>query len=331
MNPLDGAQVLPTESSLSVSVVMPVFNTCDYLGAAVESVLAQTHANFELIIVDDGSTDGSLELAADFARRDDRIRLISSDHRGAPAARNQGNRLASGTWLVVMDSDDKLLPEHLEKQLEFIRMHPDAAIVACLPYYIDSSNRILGRQFSEFKSREDIDARVANHNPVAVPHPGCFMRRDVILSLGGYRVQFWPGEDVDLINRVAQQGHELLVNHQLLFEYRIHSRSVSVSDLRQSQLNIRWIAACMRARSAQVPEPDWETFSESERAKPLWNRLIVWRVVTAAARYKSGVAAYSLGNVGSSICNLSAAIVLRPLHVPRLVWKRWAKPRIAGS
>lgn len=319
------------ERSLSLSVVMPIYNTRDYLGGAIESVLGQTFTDFELILVDDGSTDGSDEIAADYARKDDRIRLILPGHHGSPASRNAGNELAVGSWLVVMDSDDKLLPEHLEKQLEFIRLHPNAVMVACLPYYIDESDRVLGRQFSDFRTKQDIDDRVANHIPVTVPHPGCFMRRDVILEIGGYRSQFWPCEDVDLINRVAQQGHEILINHQLLFQYRIHSRSVSVRDARKMQLHCRWIAACMQARSANIAEPDWETFNESEQAKPMWHRVNSWREVAAAAKYKSGVSAYSAGNLKASIVDISAATVLRPLFVPRLVWKRWAQPRMKSG
>jgi glycosyltransferase involved in cell wall biosynthesis len=314
--------------SLDLSIVMPCYNSRDYLGTAIESVLSQTFSDFELIIVDDGSTDGSDEIAARYAQRDQRVRLVSSGHQGAAVARNQGNHVARGSWIVVMDSDDVLLPHHLEKQLGFLSMHPEASVVACLPNYINTRGRILGRQFSEYRTHQDIAERIAILEPIMVPHPGCFMRREVVLALGGYRQEFCPSEDFDLINRIAQRGFVILVNHQVLFHYRIHARSVSVKDSRRAQTQVRWVAACMRARAADRPEPSWETFRQAENSEIAWQRWKQWRLDAASSFYKSGVAAYSNGEFLSLVPNMTMALALKPKAIPQLIWKRWARPRL---
>ena len=101
-----------------VSVVMPVYNREMYVGAAIESILGQTFTDFELIIVDDGSTDQSVAIIQGY--RDPRIRLIRfSQNKGVSAARNVGNHEARGEFIAVMDSDDIALPKRLEKQLAF--------------------------------------------------------------------------------------------------------------------------------------------------------------------------------------------------------------------
>ena len=110
-----------------VSVVMPVYNREKYVGAAIESILAQTYTNFEFIIVDDGSTDHSVDIIQSY--HDPRIRLIQlPQNLGVSQARNTGNALARGNYIAVMDSDDISLPSRFEKQLAFLSRHPDIGI-----------------------------------------------------------------------------------------------------------------------------------------------------------------------------------------------------------
>jgi teichuronic acid biosynthesis glycosyltransferase TuaG len=105
---------------LLVSVVMPVYNAASTLGPSIRSVLAQTHAEWELIIADDGSTDGSVDLALEYAAGDERIRLLDGGSRaGAARARNRASSAANGDFIAFLDSDDMWLPAKLERQLAF--------------------------------------------------------------------------------------------------------------------------------------------------------------------------------------------------------------------
>ena len=124
-------------SSPSVSICMPVYNTKRYVAEAVESILAQTFGDFEFIIIDDGSTDGSRAILERYAKQDDRIRLISRPNTGIVGARNEALGLARGELIAVMDSDDVALPERFEVQVAYLREHPECVVVGSRALIID--------------------------------------------------------------------------------------------------------------------------------------------------------------------------------------------------
>ena len=109
--------VTPMEKS-KISIITPVYNGEKYLVETIQSVINQSYANFELIIVDDGSTDNSKHIAEDFAKKDERIHVITQINSGSAAARNHGIRVAKGRYIVLLDADDLWMPEFLEKQLK---------------------------------------------------------------------------------------------------------------------------------------------------------------------------------------------------------------------
>ena len=113
----------------TISVLMPVYNTARFLKEAMESVLAQTFGDFEFIILDDGSTDGSVNVIRQFAERDDRIRFFPLEHRGYVNLLRHGLNQCRGEFIARMDSDDVCMPERFEKQINFMRANPD--VVAC--------------------------------------------------------------------------------------------------------------------------------------------------------------------------------------------------------
>lgn len=98
----------------AISVIVPVYNVQEYIGRCIGSILGQTFADFELILVDDGSTDGSRGICADFARRDNRVVLLENDHKGVSAARNAGLDAARGEYITFVDGDDSIHPHFLE-------------------------------------------------------------------------------------------------------------------------------------------------------------------------------------------------------------------------
>lgn len=112
----------------AVSIVVPLYNKAAYVAETIRSVLAQTYADWEMLIVDNGSTDGGADLARAFD--DPRLRVVVSPRRGPGAARNYGVGLAQGEWVQFLDADDQLAPDQLEQQLATAARHPEAMIVA---------------------------------------------------------------------------------------------------------------------------------------------------------------------------------------------------------
>ena len=140
-----------------VSVVMPVYNRERYVGAAIESILAQTFTDFEFIIVDDGSTDHSVDVIKRFP--DPRIRLIQMPkNQGISAARNAGNELARGEFIAVMDSDDIALPRRLEKEVSYMRKHPEVGLCGASNRRVDNAMQPLAKPLREFRALTEHEA-----------------------------------------------------------------------------------------------------------------------------------------------------------------------------
>jgi len=201
---------------------MPVFNGEPYLVEAVESVLGQTFADFELIAIDDGSTDGSLALLERYAARDARMRLVSRENRGIRATRNELLSLARGELVAVLDCDDAALPERLALQVAFLQEHPHVVCVGGAFRNIDHWGRYL-TTLQPPRTDVEIQAQLLEGS-CAICHSTVMMRLASVKLVGGYRLEL--AEDLDLWLRLGEIG--ALGNlPQALTSYRLHSGSVS--------------------------------------------------------------------------------------------------------
>jgi glycosyltransferase involved in cell wall biosynthesis len=207
-----------------VSVLMPVFNAEPYLAAAIESILNQTFADFEFIIIEDGSTDKSRDIAAAYASQDRRIRLICSDsNQGIARSRNKGLSLSRGYYIASMDADDISLPRRLESQVAFLDEHPEIGVLGSALQLIDSQ----GQKEQVVRLPKD-DGVLRWRQCFRTPHfqPTVMMRRHLVMHVGGYRSEYEPADDRDLWWRLS--GVTRLSNlEQVFLLYRIHSSNVS--------------------------------------------------------------------------------------------------------
>ena len=300
---------------MQVTVLMPAFNAERYISEAVESVLSQTYTDFEFIILNDGSTDNTLSIIRDYAKRDSRIRVIDQPNSGMGTALNKGMRLARGDLIVRMDADDVMLPNRIERQLDFMKANPDVAVASCLVYYINRQSRIIGRSTSNLRSRRDFEMYIKGGRLIGVSHPGVIMRKSVVLEVGGYRPQFWPADDIDLWMRIAERGHLIIVQQERLLKYRIHSGSISIAGAKMARLKVKWIQECIKARRTGKEEPCWEEFLRMQRERPLVNRLNESRKDWAKVLYKVSVHSYANGNYVKTLLFLLGASVMQHSYV----------------
>ena len=200
-----------------LSVVMPVHNATPYLDESIRSVLRQTLQDFELLLLDDASTDGSGEALREWARRDSRIRLLQAPTRlGLPGSADLIVREARATICARMDADDLCHPDRLRAQREILRRHPDVVLVGSLWEGIDARGRTV---------RPRDRWRLVTRSPYApFPHGSIMFRREAFLKVGGYRTPcaFW--EDLDLYYRLAAHGR-LVVLPEAFYRYRFHAES----------------------------------------------------------------------------------------------------------
>jgi glycosyltransferase involved in cell wall biosynthesis len=191
-----------------VSVLLPFFNATETLESAIQSIQSQTYKDWELLLVDDGSTDGSEELAKSFATKDDRIHYLSLPHAGIVSALLEGLKVARGDFVARMDADDLSLPERFQKQVAFLESHSDVDLVACQVGFGGDVEKQAGyaghvawvnRQLTheDHYNNRFVDAPVA--------HPSVMWRRGAIEEFGSYREGNFP-EDFELWLRWFQGG-----------------------------------------------------------------------------------------------------------------------------
>lgn len=208
-------------------MLVTVYNTAAFLPAALESVLVQTHDNLELIVVDDCSTDGSWDVAADWLRRDQRVRALRRMSRGgASGGLNDGLALATGAFITRQDSDDAAMPSRLSAQLDFLERHPEVGAVGTQAIVIDPAGIQIGRT-SHPTSDAEIQATLLDR--MCFVGPSIMARRDVFERSGRFfDAELSGSEDYDLALRLAEHG--ALANlAEPLYYYRQHASSVSQS------------------------------------------------------------------------------------------------------
>lgn len=207
-----------------ISVLLPVYNAAPYVAAAIESVLVQSFPDFELLVIDDGSTDATIEILQALAAQDQRIRLTSRGNRGLVATLNEMLAMAQGNLVCRMDADDLCRPDRLARQKSYLDAHPECVAVGSRSLFIDPE----GLPIFEFMDRythEQIDEALMAPE-IGILHPTLMARRAPMQALGGYRSGYPHVEDLDLFLRLAETGR--LANlPDVLLDYRVHLGSVS--------------------------------------------------------------------------------------------------------
>jgi glycosyltransferase involved in cell wall biosynthesis len=231
---------------------MPAYNAESYVAEAVESILAQTFRDFEFLIIDDGSTDGSLAILRRYEKQDARIRLISRPNTGYVVALNEMLALAKGELIARMDADDISLPERFALQTRFLASNPGVGAVGGEVEIIDPDGASLC-MYGCPTSHDAIDARHMAGHGGAIAHPAAMMRREVLREAGGYRVDYWPAEDLDLFLRLAEVAGLANVE-EVVLQYRQHVAATGFKH-RQAQVEAarRAVADAYARRGLTLP------------------------------------------------------------------------------
>jgi glycosyltransferase involved in cell wall biosynthesis len=267
-----------------------VYNAGPALGRAIESILAQDQPDFELIVIDDGSTDGSRALIGQYQARDERIRPVFHERNiGLAATLNEGLELAGNPLVARMDQDDEALPNRLRVQEAFLSERPNVAVAGSWVFHMGRKQRF--DRLVEFPT-EPAQIRVQLPRENCLYHPSVMFRREEILALGGYRAEFKNAEDYDLWLRVSKV-HDLAVIPQPLLRYRFSVHGMTLSR-KWEQLYFVYLAQAAnaaehvpleearRAADRQLAETDREWFL-AESAKGTMTELGILRFWRDAA------------------------------------------------
>ena len=207
---------------------MKVLNGESLVATSVESIQNQSFENFEFIIVDDGSTDGTLPILEKLAAEDDRITLWKNDrNEGLPRAGNRAMELASGQFLALQDADDWSYPRRLEKQVKYLEEHEDCVAVGSQMLVVNEAGLPI-RLWKVPLRHEEIDHLHLNGFGGMLPHPAMMARTAVLKEIGGYREDYPVADDYDFLLRLAEVGklHNLT---DVLVRYTRHSNNITGS------------------------------------------------------------------------------------------------------
>lgn len=206
-----------TTSARRVTVIVPVYNRRDLVGETVESILAQTHGDVEVHIVDDGSTDGTDERVEELATADDRVHVTHQDNAGPSAARNVALFAAATEWIAFCDSDDLLPADSIERRFAWLDAHPD-------------HDAVIGRARTEIMAGAHVPPLIASTIAEGDWRPifqTVLIRRDHMLAVGGYNAAMRTGEDTDLHFRLRRAGVRIGATEDIHLIRRVHGDNLS--------------------------------------------------------------------------------------------------------
>ena len=263
-------------STPRASVIMPIYNGERYLEPAIESVLRQTFDDFELLLLNDGSTDRSVEIIEQYLKQDGRCKLHSWSNRGVVRTRNDGIDLARGEFLINLDCDDICLPQRFEKQIAYLGSHPDCVAVGSRILLIDTEGLPICEFINEL-THDEIDSKhLSGVGGSRICNPSATMRREAVVRAGKYREGYAPSEDLDLFLRLAEIG--MLANlPEVLIQYRQHPNSLGYvyRDKQWSNAKKAVEAARIRRKMVSLPDPlesaaEPQTIADAHRKWAWW-------------------------------------------------------------
>lgn len=303
---------MQTPAAPRISCLLPVYNGEEFLAEAVRSILSQTYRDFELVIVDDGSSDSSPQILAALAAEDGRIRVVRRENGGIVAALNTGLAVCRGEYVARMDADDIALPDRFQFQLDYLDAHLGCVLVGGVARSLKSDGSIGGRTTGGRHLRTDLSAFPPK---IAVSmHPLITVRREALQAIGGYRAAFPHAEDYDLFIRLSKLGGIDNPDKELLI-YRRHEGAISLKHL-EAQERSAALAEVDAIIADKAPAPQFPNWL----LEP-YIRLRIWRRYLGVDRTKAARLLPQL---------LGDATTLRP---ETLVSARYwgLRTRIAGS
>ncbi len=299
-----------------VSVILPVYNQEKHLDEAIESILNQSFRDFELIILDDGSTDGSAQIIRQFAAKDIRIQAYFEINSGKSSATNYLVNKARGEWCAFLDADDVMLPQRLERQVAFHKANPEVDASSSYCYYINEKGNMFGTQrYPGLSTVAEYQRSIANEEFIACSYTGLMVSRKAFIETGGLRTKFEPCEDFEFLNRLAGKGFILLVIPEVLMKYRIHASSITVRKPILVLDTISFVKQCIALRRSGKPEISFKEFVTIREGYSWWKKFNRKRFNYSMIFFRSAGFAILSKRYLAFVWQVATSLVLSPNYV----------------
>lgn len=290
-----------------LSIILPVYNGADYVSIAIESIRSQSHRDFELLILDDGSTDKTLEILNKYKKKDNRIKVFSRENRGLGASLTELINLSSYELIARMDADDIAYPNRIHDQLNHLVNRKDLVLIGGQISFL-TGNQI----YPAFEMPEDHEEilRGLLQKRFPICHPAIMFRKSAAAKVGFYRVN-GAGEDLDFFLRMSEVGRISNIPSMVL-QYRLSTNSLS--SRRSNDLSIAYSMAVYnyKQRKAGLPEMEYEQF-KIIRSKNKLGNLIKQKIEQVSENfYRRHFIKKSTGNLLLAYAYLIISASLRP-------------------
>ena len=313
-----------------VSVIIPAFNAAAFLAPAIESILRQTYRHFEIIIVDDGSRDGTAAIAREYASDHVNIRAYSIPHAGISVAMNYGVSRARYDWIAVMHADDIAMPRRLEKQLRAARENPDVVVWGSYAVHISRSGAEMSLSATGPTTVEAFEERRRSRRPVLVVHSSAMIRRDALFQVGGYDPRFETSEDLDLFDRLSDVGPIVAIPEPLV-QRRIHESCNTMRTYSRMHLMTRFVSERRRRKDEEGVDLDLEAYIASEAAQRLRRRIRTWVTETSQYHYHCAGIHFGSKNFALAAGHFISSACLDPRYAVLRAWNQLASFHLRRS
>ena len=263
----------------AVSVVVPCYNACETLAATLGSAARQTFRDIEIIVVDDGSTDGSPAIVTALVQSDSRFRLVTQANGGVSSARNTGISAAKGRLIALLDSDDRWAPDHLATHVRRMDSEPRLGVSFSPARFVDTSGRVVGRSSPKLRDITPADLLISN------PTTTCstlVIRRGVFRDVGLFRTAMRHNEDQEWLFRVTLSGWLMMGDREPRVDYRTSPKGLA-SDL-EGMLRGFEIMICEARKLAPVLVARQEARARASMLHYLARRAIRLELAPAVAK-----------------------------------------------
>jgi len=300
-----------------ISVIMPMLNAREFLPGAISSILRQSFTETELIIVDNGSTDGSVEYAQSLS--DPRVRVITESRRGTAHATNAGIALSRAEMLALMDADDLSARDRLKIQFAYMQAHPECVLLGTRFSFLVGTAVV--PVAPPFMYHAEIRKALIAGN-AAFSNGSTMFRASAAKKIGGHRLN-GPGHDFDFFLRMSEVGvvHNL---HETLYYYRLHEGASTAAPNPLMREQIMYAIACADAREAGIPECPFEQFRREWSIRSRRERFIDRAAEISSALYRGGVIQRANRKIVTATLAVIGSAVLNPSKVAYRFRRQWA-------
>jgi glycosyltransferase involved in cell wall biosynthesis len=311
----------------ALSIVMPAYNVERFIDRAIDSVLAQTFSDFELVIVDDVSSDRTWDIIQERAALDTRIKPFRNvTNGGVGPTINRGIELSTAPLIGRLDADDMATPDRFEKQIALLEANPHFAVVGTFASHINENDDVLSLSPTGPASEAEFEELRSRGEPTMVFGGSALFTRELFDKAGGFDPALVNAEDLDLFDRMSDYGPIVAVPEPLLL-YRLHGNSNVRRTFFEGRQIHRFVHSRREARHRGAEPPlSYEEFKRWESNLPIWTRAGIWLEDRAQLRYREAGMAYGNGDKLGFAWNLLRAFLANPPWVVKRLWNQRLSP-----